>query len=422
MNSFNKNIWLTLALVNLAIVALLGLTLRSKILFSIPILDFKSVLHAHSHFAFGGWVTLALMALMISELLPASISGKRKYTVLMIATYLCAVAIMVSFLFQGYGLYSISFSTIFIFISYIFAFVFIQDLVRTDVPSIVKLPVIAALSYHVLSSVGPFTLAYIKANKIIDPVLYKDAVYTYLHLQYNGFFTLAVFGLMFTKLYPLLSKISVRRFSIFSRLQVISIIPGMFLSYLWHYPQLWVKLIAIAGSVIMLASGIYFLMLITDLRKVITTLKKPVVQVGILSMFAFFLKTVFQALTIIPSLGSLVFTNRPVIIGFLHLVLLGFVSIYLVAHLIWSGVVAANKPCYYAVIVFCSGVVLNELLLMLQGLEGMFMISSKLFPYMLWAASIWLFIGALMIVRTALMKNKTATITLSFSNNRFSLK
>ena len=59
-----KQKWIGITLINLSIVAILGFTLRSKILFNIPFLDFKHVLHAHSHFAFGGWVSLALFVLL----------------------------------------------------------------------------------------------------------------------------------------------------------------------------------------------------------------------------------------------------------------------------------------------------------------------------------------------------------------------
>jgi hypothetical protein len=64
-----KNLWITLSLVNLCIVALFGMTLRTKFVLPITWIDYKNFLSAHSHFAFGGWVTLALMILFIDNLL-----------------------------------------------------------------------------------------------------------------------------------------------------------------------------------------------------------------------------------------------------------------------------------------------------------------------------------------------------------------
>ncbi len=50
------------------LVALLGVTLRYKIAFSLPFIDQQNLLHGHSHFAFAGWVTQALMTLLIGYL------------------------------------------------------------------------------------------------------------------------------------------------------------------------------------------------------------------------------------------------------------------------------------------------------------------------------------------------------------------
>ena len=75
----SKNFWLIISLANLLIVASLGVLLRSKILFPIPFLDYSSILHAHSHFAFGGWVTLALLSLITYEILPEKFNRNKKY-------------------------------------------------------------------------------------------------------------------------------------------------------------------------------------------------------------------------------------------------------------------------------------------------------------------------------------------------------
>src|SRR5690606_2636770 len=195
MNSLQK--WTRMALVNLAIVALLGFVLRCKMLVYIPFIDFKNTLHAHSHFAFGGWVTLALLALMIYQLLPAMKARKRVYRWLLAGILFNAVGMLVSFPVVGYAFLSILFSTLFILVTYVFTYVFIKDILKSDVSQVVRWLAIAATVYMVLSSVGPFTLAYLLATKSSNVYLYKDAIYTYLHLQYSGFFTLAVFALLF---------------------------------------------------------------------------------------------------------------------------------------------------------------------------------------------------------------------------------
>ena len=62
---FTSKFWLQFSLANLFIVALLGLLMRYKIGFAFPFLDQKHLQHAHSHFAFAGWISHTLIVLMI---------------------------------------------------------------------------------------------------------------------------------------------------------------------------------------------------------------------------------------------------------------------------------------------------------------------------------------------------------------------
>jgi hypothetical protein len=62
--TFKTRLWIRIALINFCIVALAGVTLRYKINFPLPFINQKYLLRAHSHFAFDGWVAVALMALM----------------------------------------------------------------------------------------------------------------------------------------------------------------------------------------------------------------------------------------------------------------------------------------------------------------------------------------------------------------------
>ncbi|WP_276134280.1 hypothetical protein [Polluticoccus soli] len=415
MKSLEK--WASIAMVNLGIVAMLGFIMRSKLLFPLPFIDFKHTLHAHSHFAFSGWVSLALLALMTFQLLPAKTSGKPIYKWLLAGIFLNAAGMLVSFLCQGYGAFSIAFSTLFIFVTYGFAYVFIKDLNRSPVNKATRLLSISSFIYLALSSVGPFTLAYLLATKSPNVVLYKDAIYTYLHLQYNGFFSLAVFALLINKL-----GLSNGKTFAFARLLTYSVIPSMFMSYLWHYPNFWISTIAIIGSLALVACAISFILIIPTLKLQTATFNPIVRKIGLIAMLAFILKTVLQSLTIIPSLGPLVFTNRPVIIGFLHLVLLGFISLYILAHFIQDELLTLQKSTHFGLWLFVSGIFLNEVVLMAQGLGFMLMLSSAIMQWLLWVASICLMTGAVVLafnninrLRFPLPAFKTTTRTFSQS-------
>ena len=388
--------WIRVTLVNLAIVALLGLTLRSKMLFSIPFLDFKHVLHAHSHFAFGGWVTLALLVVMVFKLLPSDLHKKPIYQWTLAGILINSYGMLFGFIWQGYGFVSILFSTLFILVTYVFSVVFIKDLFKTALRKEVKILAASAVAYMAISSIGPFTLAYLLATQSQNIYLYKDAIYTYLHLQYSGFFTLAIFALMIHAL-----AINGKYVRWFANLVNVSVLPTMFISYLWHYPGILVQSIAVIGSVLTAASLLCFLAMLKEQQSSFTNLKPITKLIAGFSMIAFAFKLFFQAITIFPSLGPLVFSNRPIIIGFLHLVLLGFVTMFLLGYFLEKELLPYKKGTA-AVWVFSIGILVNELVLFAQGLGFIMMISSYLINWLLLGAALCLFSGAALLMYSSI--------------------
>lgn len=59
--------WYRVALFNLVVLAFLGIVLRYKIIFNLSFVEQKNVLHAHSHFAFNGWISFLLQALILHQ-------------------------------------------------------------------------------------------------------------------------------------------------------------------------------------------------------------------------------------------------------------------------------------------------------------------------------------------------------------------
>lgn len=398
--SSRKKFWIGIALINLAIVAVLGFVLRSKILFSMPFVDYKNTLHAHSHFAFGGWVTVALLTLLTYEVLPVSMNRKPVYKWFLAGILMAAIGMLISFPVQGYGFYSILFSTLFIFVTYGYSYVFVKDVLKTKNSKTIKLLSIASVIYLVISSVGPFTLAYLLATKSGNAFLYRDSIYTYLHLQYNGFFTLAIMALLFNRIEHLLPKAGLNKAYKFAHILNLTVLPSMFLCYLWHYPNTLFRVIALAGSLSLVVCTVYFFTTAYSIRHVLEKTTKPVKIIGMTALAAFILKMAMQAFTIFPALGDLIFANRPMIIAFLHLVLLGFVSLYLIAHFLYAGYMPTNRRSITAVYVFTFAVVANEVVLFMQGTGVMFMTNSALYAQLLWGTGAALLGGAILMVRS----------------------
>ncbi len=403
----SKNIWVNILIFNFCVVAFLGFLLRSKILFSIPFLDYNRLLDAHFHFAFGGWVTLALVFLFIHEVLPSELNGRSAYKWMPIAILAASWLLLVSSPLPANSAGASICSTIFILVTYVCAGVLIPDIRKAAISRKVKLLAISSLVCLVLSSVGIFVLAYLFAVKSLNMYAYRDALYTYLHLQYNGFFTLAVFAILFHKLERKMTEASRQKAYQFAVMLTISTIPSLFLTYLWRDPNDIYRIIAICGSITLFLSFILLVRFGLSLIDVSKGLRPLIRNMGILSLSSFALKIFLQSFTLFPAVGNAVFGDRPVIIGFLHLVFLGFVTLFIMAWFAYNGFLDLKYGyTRFALVIFIMAVIFNEVVLMTQGLGAMFIISSKIFPWLLWCISIALFGGALLV---GLARIKSAT-------------
>ncbi len=397
-----KSFWIGLCLVNLFIVAILGVTLRSKIIFSIPAIDYRQVLSAHSHFAFGGWVGLSLITLLIFDVLPVF---HKKYIWILAGIEISSLGMGLLFPFLGYSPITVTFSSLYIVVSFVFAWMFLQDLVRSSHPNSLKLLGVSAIISMILSTLGPLGLSYILLSKSGNSLLYRDSIYTFLHFQYNGFFTLSIFTLVLNHLYKKGYEINenAKRFALFLCL---SIIPSLFLSMLWHNSSV-LYIVAGLGCLLILISLFYFLKFISEFPWNSFFEKRLALNLWKLSAFSFGLKMALNVGTIFPKLGNAIYGNRPVIIGFLHLVFLGFVSFYILSTLIETNFFKRRgNQIRIPFFLFGAGIVANESILMLQGLEILFKTNSTLYSWLLWGVSIILLAGAATILASYLIADR----------------
>ncbi|RYZ24551.1 MAG: hypothetical protein EOO16_00155 [Chitinophagaceae bacterium] len=388
---FNKHLFFRLGLLNLAIVALLGLALRLKILLELPFVDYRNLLSAHSHFAFSGWVGFMLMTVFTFDLLSGDpTKQQQKPAWLLLAVNISALGMAATFPFQGYGPLSLFFSSAYILLNFVFARVFIRRLPRSaERPT--RLLSTWSVGALLFSAFGPAGLSYILSGRSHNANLYRDAIYWFLHFQYNGFFTLGIFAHLFSRTFPAPVPGDARRFA---GLLCASLLPALFLALLWHNEPLFYAAGAL-GTLLLLGALCFFVKLAAQgmlLKGMRTRLGRRLLR---LSFLSFGLKLLLQCGTLIPSLGNAVYGDRPVIIGFLHLVFLGFVSFYLLALLAEEGYFTPERRMpAYPVYVFAAGVFANEILLMLQGLSVLLGANSNYFNWALLGASFLLFAGA----------------------------
>ena len=400
-----KSLWITLSLVNLSIAAFFGLSLRTKYLFPIPFINYRDFISAHSHFAFGGWVALAFLTLYTYYLLPEKFRQKNIYQVALWSIELTALGMAVTFPVQGYSLLAIILSTLFIFATYLYSYIFIRDIWRSGQRPVVIWLSVSAQICMVISSIGPYILAYILATKSNNSILYRDAVYIFLHFQYNGFFTLSVFALLFNKALPYADANTQKWIRWFALFLCASVIPALFLSLLWHPHNLAIISLSIIGCGLIILSIVTFFMFIKNVWQK-TPFSYPLAKTFFLfSMIAFTIKMALQMGTVIPSLGNAVFGYRPIIIGFLHLVFLGFVSFYILSSYMESHMFThkLSKP---ALILFAIAIILNETVLLVQGIGLLFSTTSHIYAWLLWAVAILLFTGAVLILAARLQSRR----------------
>jgi len=404
-NSLYK--WIDLSLLNLCLVALIGLILRSKIVFALPMINYNHLLEAHAHFSFGGWATLLLLALFVKELLPDSAGSRPIYQWFLGAVALLAWGMLISFSIWGSGLVSEGLSLIFVLLTYLFGSVLIRDICKAKLNASITLLAVSSIICLILSSSGVITISYINYSKSLDFILDRDALFTYLHFQYNGFFTLAIFALLFNYINRQTPLNAVKHIRMFSIVVSISVLPTLFISYLWQDPNVWFRIIAVGGSLLLLLCFYLFIVSFIDLKSVYNT-ESPIIRfLLIISLGAYMLKVVLQSFTVFPMVGNAIFGNRPVIMGFLHLVFLAFMTLFLLTYLtkinVLNGKFGFTK---IALVVFAIAVILNEVLLGSQGLTSMFMAGSSIFSWLLWITGIGLFAGTLLLVVARIQSKK----------------
>ena len=389
--------WLKITLINLCIVAFLGVILRYKIAFSLPFIDQSNVHHGHSHFAFSGWISQAIMILMVYYLHKKGQENLfKRYAWVLFANLIVSYGMLLSFIFQGYAFFSFLFSTLVIFVSYIFVILYWKDLNKLKINQNSHLWFKAALIFNVISSFGPFFLAVMMSHHYINQKLYLVCVYSFLHFQYNGWFIFACLGLFFSKLYELLGD-KKSYYTIFW-LFALSCIPSYLLSVLWLPIPKAIYLLVVVSAVMQLVGWIW---IISMIRKNSSTIKKgistPAKWLMTLASISMSIKLMLQLASTYPSLSQLAFGFRPIVIGYLHLVFLGIISVFILGYIISEKLMILNKTILIGITIFVSGIFFNEILLMTQGVLALATESIPYLNVLLVFASIIMFTGLFLV-------------------------
>jgi hypothetical protein len=344
---------------NFFLVALVGLFIRTFGYLPSGGINYKYILHAHSHFAFGGWVMPLLFGLIL-KFFPRICRGipyihLRNITAMI---FISAYGMLFSFPFEGYAAVSISFSTLSIFAGYYLAYQSWKVL-RKDGLKISERFLLAGFFYFLISSFGPFATGPLIAMGKAGSVLYFDAIYFYLHFQYNGWFTFTLLAVLFEMIGKALPE---QKGRMIFRLMNLACTPACFLSFLWSHPPVIFYFVGGIGAIMQLAA-VFML-----LQGLLSFFKKNDLgnRITGLALIAFVIKNILQFAGAFPAVTDLAYQNRNFIIAYLHLVLLGFVSLFSIGVLLIEKMIVLNKARKYGILLFLIGFISTELLMILR--------------------------------------------------------
>ncbi len=350
--------------------ALSGVVMRLFPFLKDAFLPYDHILHAHSHLAMLGWQFISVFVLFVL-IFKGQMKRSKEANAIGISLVVVSFLMFLAFLYQGYGVISIVLSTLHIFVEYWAAFFIFRQIKNSETrkaPS--SLFIKGSLIALILSSIGPYSLGFISANGLKDYAIFDMAIYFYLHFQYNGWLTLALIGLILYLFYkkgiPVHTLQIKRGFWIY----FLALFPSYLLSVLWVEELGTISYAVGALGGIGQWFGVLYILL--AFKPSVSKWKhhfSNMIQLGLgITASLLLLKSTFELGLLSPGLAELVYQTRSVIIGYLHLTLLGFISIFILILFFIVNIIPNTKIAKIGSTIFLIGFVLNEIFLFLQSL------------------------------------------------------
>ena len=292
--------WYGIAVLYFFIASLLGCLMRIAFVIDLPEwIDYRNITHTHSHLAMMGWIYLGLFIFIVSTF---KFTGKQ-YRILFMLSAVSVAGMLFSFPLQGYAGFSITFTSIHLILSYIFAFYIIRASLqaKSTKKSYSSLFLRTALIFLVISSVGTWMLGVFMAIGMKGTALYYGSVQFFLHFQFNGWFIFAVLALFIKILENKGIVYDKRIIKIFYYLLVISCFLTFALAVSWSTPDKLLFWTNSLGVIIQTFAIVYFVKFVNSIRSEIkNTFHKSAYALWTISLFFFVAKIAIQSLVAIP--------------------------------------------------------------------------------------------------------------------------
>lgn len=301
-----------------------------------PVFSFTALMHAHSHIAYFGWASLTIMGAIVAHLRDGlgltAIPNERMFSINLTLIVATTLAAWVSFTLQGYAPLSIAVSSINVLWWYVFAWILLRAWKqRTRGPDLPMQYFLAATSFMVVSSVGAWIRAAMIGFKVSDALATDGAVYFYLHTFTEGWLVLGAMGIVYLLLPRLAGRpvLNERLARVQLGLSVILLLPTFLVElYPDGLPEPWNYIGGIFQILMMIPNALFVYNILQALR--IRRSPSLVSRFIEWSILAFLVKAVFDVIRAFEPV-ALALGGRQSVVGYLHLTLLGFVSMVLMA-------------------------------------------------------------------------------------------
>ncbi|MCB0706499.1 MAG: hypothetical protein KDC34_14380 [Saprospiraceae bacterium] len=361
--------WFRLALINFLLAASIGAILRFAFVQEIPGLQFRPFLYGHSHVAMLGWVYLGLFTILLTQL---PIQVDKGFIGLFWATQFSVFGMLLAFPIQGYGPISIAFSSLHVLLSYVFIWRYLKCVRKHVKPVFGPFSFIrTGLFFLFVSTIALWAMGPIMIMDLSHKPIYYMMVQAFLHFQFNGWFVFTCLGLLFNFLEKQGIQLPISKLRLFFRLLLISCFLTYALAVTWTSPRDFLFLINSIGAGLQFIAALLFIKLLWPFRQEIIKILGSGWSGRFfkLAILCFIAKIVIQTAVIVPFLGTVAYTIRNFVIGYLHLILLGFVAAILMAFAERQGLLKLdNSLSRIGSGFFFFGFLFSEFLLFGQGL------------------------------------------------------
>lgn len=376
-------------------------------------IPYPHLLHGHSHMAILGWTFLAVFVLYL-KMNWEQIRNQKQAIAICYAILFVTSIMFLAFLYQGYALYSIILSTVHIAVEYwVIIFVFHSLKHITAIPKESRIFIKGALLTLFISTLGPFALGAIASQGLRDSALFDMAIYFYLHFQYNGWLYLFLMGLFLFLLHKKGIKVNKKLVQISFWTYITALFPGYLLSVLWFDFGTFGVIAAIFGATGQLIGVLIMCVAIFQTRQACKQTFSSHLLLSFIFVFILLVsKSIMELGLLYVPFAELIYETRAVVIGYLHLTLLGFISMFILTLFQGIGILTESNTVKNGIAVFLAGFLINETVLFISGLFTWLQI--KPIPYAnetLLAASIIISLGVGIIWGTLFKQTKAAPYT-----------